>query len=162
MVMKLQVGEPYPPPPRLTVKKKLLFWAVVFASNSSNSPNFLTPTFHTTHGAYLSVTLLFLFSLFLFPRPYLQPSDGSSPCDGASANRARGPHAGERELGRRGAERSAASPPIHRPPSLPIRRALRRIPSHLAARLAPSGALSSHGDARRGSKACKSTCRAAN
>jgi hypothetical protein len=108
------------------------------------------------------VTLLFLFSLFLFPRPYLQPSDGSSPCDGASANRARGPHAGERELGRRGAERSAASPPIHRPPSLPIRRALRRIPSHLAARLARSGALSSHGDARRGSKARKSTCRAAN
>jgi hypothetical protein len=94
-----------------------------------------------TRGTYLSVTLLFLVSLFLFPRPYLQPSDGSSPCDGASVNRARRPHAGERELRRCGAEPSAASPPIHRPPFLPIRRALRRIPSHLAARLArPGGA----------------------
>jgi hypothetical protein len=111
----------------------------------------------------------FLIFFFLFPRPYLQPSDGSSPCDGASANRARRPHAGERELRRRGAERSTASPPIHRPPSLPIRRALRRIPSHLAARLARPGArrarpgaLGSHGGARRGSRARKSTSRAAN
>jgi hypothetical protein len=122
-----------------------------------------------TRGTYLSVTLLFLVSLFLFPRPYLQPSDGSSPCDGASVNRARRPHAGERELRRCGAEPFAASPPIHRPPSLPIRRALRRIPSHLAARLArPGGAARTAGrarltdGARRGSRAHKSTSRAAN